>query len=95
MHVRAEALKSRKSLGIVVIEQQAKFPVAVVAGMHRPELHVKVANDVRITFDRLELSPAFIRFSDCVDHAVAQVSGSLKMMISRMHKTKLSSHLPG
>jgi len=51
LHIRIEALKDGEAVWIVVIKPAGKVePILIVAGMHRSKLHVKVPDDVRVSF---------------------------------------------
>jgi hypothetical protein len=76
LHVRIETLQHREALWIIVIKPAGTVePIPIVAGMHGPELHVKVTDDVRVSFAGFEFFPGFDAIADGIDHAVAKIGG--------------------
>ena len=74
LHIRIEALKDRKALWIIVVKPASEVePIPIVAGVHRTELHVKIANDLHIALAGLEFLSSFYAISNGIDHAVAKI----------------------
>lgn len=70
LHVRIEALKDGETVFIVVVKPAgAVDPIPIVAGVHRPELHIKVPDDVRISFAGFECFSGLYAISNSIDHA--------------------------
>ena len=75
LHVRIEALKNGEAVWVIVVKPAGKVePIPIVAGMHGPELHIKVPDDVRVSFARFERFSRLYAISDGIDHAVPKFS---------------------
>jgi hypothetical protein len=75
-HVRIEALKYGEAVWVIVVKPAGIVdPIPIVAGMHGPKLHVKVPDNVRVSFAGLELFSGLYAISDGIDHAVPQAGG--------------------
>jgi hypothetical protein len=73
-HVWIEALKNWKAIGIIVVKPAGRiYPIQIMAGMHGAKLNVKIANNVRIAFARLEFLSGFYAVANGIDHAVPKV----------------------
>jgi hypothetical protein len=74
LHVRIEALKNGEAVWVIVIKPAGKVePIPIVAGMHVPELHIKVPDNVRVSFAGLDLFSGLDASSDGIDDALPQV----------------------
>jgi hypothetical protein len=74
LHVRIEALKDGETVFIVVVKPAGTVdPIPIVAGMHGTELHVKVPDNVRVSFAGFERFSGLYAVSNGIDHAVAKV----------------------
>ena len=75
LHVRIKALQDGEAVLVVVIKPAGEVePVPIMAGMHRAELHVKVADDVGVALTRHEGFSGFHSLADGIDHAMTQIS---------------------
>ena len=73
LHVRIETLQHGEAVWVVIVKPAGTVePIPIVAGMHGAELHVKVPDDVRVSFAGLERFSGFYAISDGIDHAVAK-----------------------
>ena len=79
MHVRIEALKDGEAVWIIVVKPAGAIePIPIMAGVHGPELHVKVPDDVRVSYAGFEFFSGLYAISDGIDHAVAKSNALIK-----------------
>jgi hypothetical protein len=75
LHVRIETLQHGKAVWIVVVKPEGTVdPIRIVAGMHGAKLHVKVPDDVGVSFARFERFAGLHAISNGIDHAPTKVS---------------------
>lgn len=74
LHVRIEALQNREAVWIIVVKPAGKVgPIPIVAGMHGAKLHVKVPDNVRVSFAQFELFSGLYAITNGIDHAVVKI----------------------
>lgn len=79
VHVRIETLQHGEAVWIVVVKPAGIVePIPIVAGMHGAELHVKVPDDVRVSFAGFKCFAGLYAIANGIDHAVAKIGGLIE-----------------